>query len=476
MSTTVSPAAAAARRHLDGNFGGELIAQGDAGYEEARQVYNAMIDKRPALIVRCTSPADVARAIGFAREHDLLIAVRGGGHNGAGLGTCDDGLVIDLSPMRDVRVDPEARTVRVGGGCTWGEVDRATNEHGLATPSGIISTTGVGGLTLGGGLGHLTRSCGLTIDNLLEAEMVLANGEQVRVSADEHPDLYWAIRGGGGNFGVVTSFLFRLHKIDMVFGGPTFWPVESAEEVLSVYREFLPGAPRDLTGFFAFHTVPPAPPFPEEIHMRKVCGIVWCHTGGEDEAARDMKPLLDAVPEPLMHGVQSMPHPALQSAFDGLYPKGEQWFWRADFVKEIPDEAVREHARFGAAMPTIKSTMHLYPVDAAAHDPSPSDTAWSYRDATWATVYAGVDPDPAQVDTIQRWSVDYFEALHPYSAGGAYVNMMMDEGQDRVRASYRDNYDRLAQTKGRYDADNTFSVNQNIRPPEPPESPDPSSA
>jgi FAD/FMN-containing dehydrogenase len=473
MSTTVSPAAAA-RRELAGDFGGELIGQADAGYEDARKVYNAMIDRRPALIARCTSAGDVAKAIAFAREHDLLLAVRGGGHNGAGLGTCDDGLVIDLSPLTEVQVDPEARTVRVGGGCTWGEVDRATNEHGLATPSGIISTTGVGGLTLGGGLGHLTRKYGLTIDNLLEAEMVLASGELVRVNADEHPDLYWAIRGGGGNFGVVTSFQFRLHKVDTVFGGPTFWPVEATEEVLSVYREFLPAAPRELTGFFALHTVPPAPPFPEEIHLRKVCGIVWCHTGSEEEATAAMAPLLDAVPEPLMHGVHSMPHPGLQSAFDGLYPKGDQWYWRADFVKEIPDEAVREHARFGAEMPTMKSTMHLYPVDGAAHDLSSSDTAWSYRDARWGCVYAGVDPDPAQVDAIRKWTVDYFEALHPYSAGGAYVNMMMDEGQERVRASYRDNYDRLAQTKGRYDPDNTFRVNQNIQPPGSPESPEPS--
>ncbi len=470
MSTTVSPAAAA-RRDLAGGFGGELIGQDDPGYEEARQVYNAMIDKRPALIARCTSPADVAKAIAFAREHGLLLAVRGGGHNGAGLGSCDDGLVIDLSPLDEVQVDPEARTVTAGGGCTWAQVDQATNEHGLATPSGIISTTGVGGLTLGGGLGHLTRGCGLTIDNLLEAEMVLASGETVRVNAEEHPDLYWAIRGGGGNFGVVTLFKFRLHKIDTIFGGPTFWPVEAAEDVLSVYREFLPGAPRELGAFFAFHTVPPAPPFPEEIHLRKVCGIVWCHTSGDEaEATAAMAPLMDAVPEPLMHGVQAMPHPALQGAFDGLYPKGDQWYWRADFVKEIPDEAVREHARFGAEMPSMKSTMHLYPVDGAAHDVGSSDTAWSYRDAVWATVYAGVDPDPAEVDNIRSWSIDYFEALHPYSAGGAYVNMMMDEGQDRVRASYRDNYERLAQIKGRYDEDNTFSVNQNIRPPEPPES------
>jgi FAD/FMN-containing dehydrogenase len=462
MSATARPAQAA-RQELSG-FQGRLIGSDDADYEDARMVYNGMIDRRPGLIARCAYPDDVARAVAFAREHDLLLAVRGGGHNGAGLGTCDDGVVIDLSPLKDIEVDPQARTVRVGGGCTWGEVDSATNEHDLATPSGIISTTGVGGLTLGGGLGHLTRGYGLTIDNLLEVELVVASGDRVRASADENSDLFWAIRGGGGNFGVVTSFLFRLHEVGTVIGGPTFWPVEASAEVLSVYREFLPAAPRELNGFFAFHTVPPAPPFPEEIHLRKVCGVVWCYVGGEEDAARAMAPLLEAVPEPLLHGVQPMPHPALQSAFDDLYPPGDQWYWRADFVNEIPDEAVEMHARFGAEMPTMKSTMHMYPIDGAAHDVGPSDTAWSYRDATWGSVFAGVDPDPANADAIRRWSVDYFDALHPYSAGGAYVNMMMDEGRARVRASYRDNYDRLARVKAAYDPDNAFRVNQNIEP------------
>ena len=291
MSNVTSPASAA--RQEVASFEGRLIGPEDADYDEARKVYNAMIDKRPALIARCAGPDDVAKTVAFARDHDLLVAVRGGGHNGAGLGTCDDGVVIDLSPLKEVEVDPQARTVRVGGGCTWGEVDRATNEHGLATPSGIISTTGVGGLTLGGGLGHLTRKCGLAIDNLLEAELVLASGERVRASDEENPDLYWAIRGGGGNFGVVTSFLFRLHEVGTVIAGPTFWPVEAGAEVLSVYREFLPNAPRELNGFFAFATVPPGPPFPEEIHMRKVCGVVWCYVGGEEEAAKAMAPLLE---------------------------------------------------------------------------------------------------------------------------------------------------------------------------------------
>jgi len=454
----------AARRALAG-FEGRLIGAEDGDYDEARKVFNAMIDKRPALIARCAGPDDVARAIAFACDHDLPLAVRGGGHNGAGLGMCDDGVVIDLSLLREVEVDPHAQTVRVGGGCTWAEVDQATNAHGLATPSGIISTTGVGGLTLGGGLGHLTRKCGLAIDNLLAADMVLAGGKRVRASADEHPDLFWAIRGGGGNFGVVTAFEFRLHHVDTVIGGPTFWPVELGGEVLSAYRDFLPSAPRELNGFFAFHTVPPGPPFPEEIHLRKVCGVVWCYADADaDAAARAMAPLLDALPAPLMHGVQPMPHPTLQAAFDGLYPAGDQWYWRADFVTDIPDEAVALHARFGAEMPTMKSTMHLYPIDGAAHDPAPADTAWSYREARWGAVFAGVDPDPANVGAIRDWSVGYQEALHPYSAGGAYVNMMMDEGQDRVRASYRGNYDRLARVKATYDLENRFHVNQNIPP------------
>ena len=463
MSTVIT-AARAARRELSA-FDGRLVGPEDAGYDEARKVYNAMIDRRPAVIARCTSPADVAQVVGFARAHELPLAVRGGAHNGAGLGTVDDGVVLDLSPLRLVRVDPPARTVRVGGGCTWGDVDRATGEHGLATPSGIISSTGVGGLTLGGGLGHLTRRFGLAIDNLLEADVVLASGECVRASEDENADLFWAIRGGGGNFGVVTAFTFRLHEVGTVVAGPTLWPIEASAEVLSVYREFLPAAPRELNGFFAFLSVPPGPPFPEELHLRKVCGVVWCHAGGDEEAAAAaMAPMLEALPAPLLHGPQPMPHAMLQSAFDGVYPPGQQWYWRADFVNEIPDEAIAAHARFGPEMPTWQSTMHLYPIDGAAHDVASYDTAWSYRDAQFASVFAGVDPDPANAGAIRDWTVEYFDALHPYSAGGAYVNMMMDEGQDRVRASYRDNYEALARIKAIYDPDNLFRVNQNIRP------------
>ena len=452
-----------ARTEIQG-FKGQFTSPEDANYEEARAVYNAMIDRRPALIARAADPRDVAAVVSFAGAHDLLLAVRGGAHNGAGLGTVDDGIVLDLGGLKSIEVFPGSRTVRVGGGCTWGEVDAATGEHGLATPSGIISTTGVGGLTLGGGLGHLTRRYGLTIDNLLEADVVLASGESVRASATENPDLFWAIRGGGGNFGVVTSFLFRLHEVGTIVGGPTFWAVEDSAEVLRAYREFLPAAPRELNGFFAFASVPPAPPFPEELHLRKVCGVVWCYSGPTEDAAAAMAPLLEATPEPLLHGVGEMPLPALQGAFDPVYPAGDHWYWRADFVREIPDAAVDLHAKFGAEMPTWQSTMHLYPLDGAVHDVDASDTAWAYRDVNWGTVYAGVDNDPANAEKIKRWTVDYFEALHPYSAGGAYVNMMMDEGQERVRASYGPNYDRLARVKATYDPRNLFRVNQNIVP------------
>ncbi|MGI5452555.1 FAD-binding oxidoreductase [Streptomyces sp. CA-249302] len=461
MSSTI---AQAARRELT-DFNGELISPEDSGYEQARAVYNAMIDRRPALVARCADADAVARVIGFARAHDLPLAVRGGGHHGAGMGTVDGGVVADLWPLKAIRVDPEARTVRVGGGCVWGEVDRATNTYGLATPSGIVSTTGVGGIATGGGLGHLTRKCGLTIDNTLEADVVLADGRQVRAAADENTDLFWAIRGGGGNFGVVTSFLFRLHQIDTVVAGPTFWPVEVSADVLTAYRDFLPNAPRELNAFFLYGTVPPAPPFPEEIQLRKTAGVVWCYTGDDSAAAaREMAPLLDVLPEPMLHAAGPMPHPDLQAMFDGLYPPGHQWYWRADFVDEISDEAVQLHAKFGAEVPTVQSTMHLYPIDGAAHDVGPDDTPWGYRGATWSTVYAGVDPDPANAELIKRWAVDYSEALHPYSAGGAYVNMMMDEGQERVRASYSRNYDRLARIKADLDPENVFRLNQNIRP------------
>ena len=451
----------AARRELAA-FDGRITGPDDPGYAEARAVHNGMIDKRPAAIVTCATADEVARCIAFARAHDALIAVRGGGHNAGGLGIVDDGLVIDLAGMSDVKVDGD--TVHVGGGATWGQVDRATAEHGRVTPSGIISTTGVAGLTLGGGIGHLTRPFGLTIDNLVGADVVLADGSQLHASADEHPDLFWGLRGGGGNFGVVTEFQFRTHPLGpTVMAGPTFWPVEQTPEVMRFYREFMPAAPRELGGFFAEMIVPPVDMFPPELHLRKVCAVVWCIVGSEDDAARLLAPVHE-VGDVLLDGVAPVPHPALQSLFDALYPKGIQMYWRADFFDEIPDELIDKHLEFGQRLPTMQSGMHLYPIDGAAHDVGPGDTAFSYRDARYAEVIIGVDPDPANADMVRDWCVGYWDATHPYSAGGAYVNFMMEEGQERVRASYRDNYDRLARVKRRYDPDNVFRVNQNIQP------------
>ena len=442
---------------------GALIGPDNALYDESRKVYNAMIDKRPALIAQCADVADVIQAVNFARDNALTLAVRGGGHNGGGLGTCDDGLVIDLSLMNGVRVDPGAKTVRVEGGATWGKVDHAAHAYGLAVPSGIISTTGVGGLTLGGGLGHLTRKYGLTIDNLLEVDMVLADGSFVTANTHEHPDLFWAVRGGGGNFGVVTSFLFQGHPVATIIGGPTLWELEQTPEVMRWYRDFIVNAPEDLNGFFALMTVPPGPPFPEHLHLKKVCGVVWCYTGPSEEAEAVFKPIREFGP-PALYGVHDMPYPALQSAFDGLYPPGHQWYWRADFVNELSDEAISEHVKHAKTMPTMQCTMHLYPINGAAHRVGKDETAWSYRDATWGEVIVGVDPDPSNAGQVKDWCIDYWEAVHPYSAGGAYVNMMMDEGQERVRAAYRDNYTRLSQIKAKYDPNNLFHINQNIRP------------
>ena len=466
-TSTASTIGELAIQNLAGALRGALIRRGDPSYDEARAVYNAMIDKRPALIARCVDAADVVTAVNFARDNDLLVAIRGGGHNGPGLGTCDDGLVIDLSPMKGVRVDPARRTARVAGGATWGDVDHATHAFGLATPSGIISTTGVGGLTLGGGIGHLTRRCGLAIDNLLEADVVLADGRFVTASEAENADLFWALRGGGGNFGVVTSFLFRLHPIGTVYAGPMLWPLERAAEVLRWYREFLPQAPDELNGFFAFLAVPPAAPFPEELWNRTMCGVVWAYTGPLDQAASVFAPIRERFGPPALDWVGPIPHPALQSMFDGLYPPGDQWYWKADFVNDIPDEAIARHVEFAEQLPTWKSTMHLYPIDGAGGRVPKDATAWNYRDAKWGMVMVGVSSDPADNGPMTAWTRAYWAALHPYSAGGAYVNMMMDagdEGQERVRAAYGDHYERLTKIKAAYDPANLFRVNQNIRP------------
>jgi len=442
---------------------GQLLTPSDEGYEAARKVYNGMIDKRPGAIARCVNVADVIAAVRAARNQDVLVAIRGGGHNAGGLGICDGGLVIDLSLMRSVRVKPAARTVRAEGGCTGGDVDHATHAFGMATPTGTIATTGIAGLTLGGGIGHLSRPYGLTIDNLLAVDVVLADGSFVTADAKENSDLFWAVRGGGGNFGVVTSFLFRLQPVKMVNAGPTFWPLDQTPQVMKAYREFITRAPEDVSGFFAFLTVPPVPLFPADLHGKKMCAVIWCSTAAPEKADKITK-AMRSVGKPALDHVGPMPFPVLQSLFDPLYPPGLQWYWRADFFKEISDASIPVHQKYAEALPTGHSTMHMYPINGAVHRVGNTDTAFSYRDVLLAGVIVGVDPDPKNKEKITNWSKGYFDALHPHSAGGAYVNFMMEEGQDRVKASFRDNYDRLATIKKKYDPTNFFRVNQNIKP------------
>ena len=449
---------------LKERFRGTVIERGDAMYDEARALYNGMIDKHPRLIARCADVADVVMAVRFGAENDLLTAIRGGGHNGPGLGSCDDGLVIDLSALRSVRVDPSARTVRVEPGCTQGDVDHAAHAFGLAVPAGIVSTTGVAGLTLGGGHGYLTRRYGLTIDNLLEADVVLADGSFVTASQRKHEDLFWALRGGGGNFGVVTSFLFRAHPVSTVLAGPMFWATEDAAEVMRWYRDWLPNAPEEVCAFFGMKTVPPVPLFPEEIHNRHIGALIWCCSGPIEEAERVVAAARRELPKPIFDHLGPMPFPALQSLFDPLLPKGLQWYWKGDFVRELTDEAIDIHIEHGGNPPTGLSLMHLYPIDGAVRRVASDATAWSFRDVTWSMVIAGIDPDPSNAGAVTTWARAYWEALRPHTAGGAYVNFMMEEGQERVQATYGPNYDRLVEVKSKYDPMNLFRVNQNILP------------
>jgi FAD/FMN-containing dehydrogenase len=435
---------------------GPLTGPGDPDYARERAVYNAMIDRRPSAILRCSDAGDVMEAVDFVREHGLRSTVRGGGHSGAGLSVADDAVVMDLSPMRWAHVDPESRTAMVGGGCLLGDLDHAAHAFGLATPAGIQSTTGVGGLALGGGHGHLTRKYGLTSDNLLAADVVLADGRSVTADERENPDLFWALRGGGGNFGVVTSFTFRLHPVDTVGVAMTLWPVERTPDVLRWYRAFLPRATEDLSGFFAVLRVPAGPPFPEEIHGRTMCGVVWCWTGDPG----DLDDAVSAVREagtPAFHFMAPMPYPALQSMFDDLMPSGMQWYWRGAFFDRITDEAVDVHSRYASGIPTPLSTMHMYPVDGAAHRLEHDATAWDYRDAVWSCVVAGIDPDPANAEVVKGWCLDYWSALRPSSMGGGYVNFMgTGEGEEQVKNSYRDHYARLSAVKAEYDPDDMF--------------------
>jgi hypothetical protein len=450
---------------LQKSLRGRLMGPSDADYDAARALYNGMIDKRPRLIARCVDVADVITAVNFGRDQGLLIAIRGGGHNGPGLGSCDDGLVVDLSMMKSVRVDPATRTVRVDAGCTSGDVDHATHPFGLAVPFGIVSTTGVAGLTLGGGTGYLTRKYGLTIDNLLEADVVLPDGSFVTASESQHPDLFWGLRGGGGNFGVVTSFLFQAHPVSTVYAGPIFWEATHAKAVMRAYREFLPTAPEELGTFVGLKTVPPMDPFPNDFWGRRACAVISSYNGPVAEGEKAMARLLQSVPPPIFNWMSAMPFPAMQALFDPFFPKGLQWYWKGDFVKSLPDEAIDTHIAQAAKAPSALSLMHLYPIDGAVRRVSKDATAWSTRDATWSMVIAAIDSDPKRAEALKTWGRGYWKAVHPFNLEGAYINFMMDdEAAGRVEAAYGENYRRLAAVKAKYDPKNLFRVNQNILP------------
>jgi FAD/FMN-containing dehydrogenase len=455
---------AASIESLQDQVGGEVVLPDARGYDEARKVYNGMHDRRPRAVVQCADAADVIATVKTAHDAGLDLAVRGGGHSVPGFGTVDDGLVVDLSGMRNVEVDPAAGVARAGGGALWGDFDQATNAFGLSTTGGVISTTGVGGLTLGGGIGYLARKYGLSCDNLIAADVVTADGRLLRASEDENDDLFWALRGGGGNFGVATSLEFRLHPVGDIVGGPIFFELDAAADVMAFYRQYIAEAPEELGAFFMFQIAPPLPFIPEERHGDTLCGVVTCWSGPESDAAAVLKPLRDAGPVVAEH-VGSMPYPALNSAFDALLPPGLQHYWKADFVKELTDEAIPLHVEHGSQVPVVNSTVHLYPIDGAVQQVQPDETAFAYRDVSFACVIAGMWPDPADNEANTKWVRDYWSAIHPYSGtDGGYVNFMGEDDQDRVEANYGGNYGRLSKIKAKYDPDNLFHLNQNIQP------------
>jgi FAD/FMN-containing dehydrogenase len=442
---------------------GEVIAPEDADYEDARRVHNGMIDRRPAAVVRVMNAGDVMATVNYAREGGLDVAIRGGGHSGPGFGTCDGGVVVDFSRMRTVRVDPTAKTARADGGVTWGDFNAATHAFGLATTGGVISTTGIAGLTLGGGIGYLTRGCGLSLDNLVSADVVTADGQMLVASEDQNADLFWAIRGGGGNFGVCTSFEYQLHPVDDVYWGPMFYEIEETENVLRFYRDFIKNAPEEMGAFPAFQIAPPLPFIPEDRHGDTFAAIVACWSGPPEEGEERFRAFHE-VAEVKAELVGRVPYPAINAAFDGLFPKGIRQYWKGNFVKELSDGAIAAHVEHGPMAPTVSSTMHLYPIDGACHRVAPDATAFGHRDANFAMVVVSAWEDPADDSANVQWVRDYSAAMAPHSEAGGYINFMDSDDTTRVQENYGNNYARLVEVKGKYDPGNLFKVNQNIVP------------
>lgn len=442
---------------------GQVITPDDAEYDAARAVHNGMIDRKPAAVVRVSQVADVIASVNFARDNSLDLAIRGGGHSAPGFGTWDDALVIDFVNTRGVRVDPAKRTARSEAGATWADFNHATHAFGLATTGGIVGTTGIAGLTLGGGIGYLSRKYGLSCDNLISADVVTADGKFLTASDSENSDLFWALRGGGGNFGVVTSLEYRLHPVDMVHVGIVVYPLEHAETVSKFYRDHMASAPEELGTFLAFALGPPVPFLPEEWHGKPVAVVVGMWTGDQAEGPARWQPFLDVAPV-VGSMVGPMPYPALNQAFDALQPKGILSYWKADYLPELSDDAIAAHIRYGTTIPTVQTAVHLYSIDGAVQRVGQSETAFANRNMKFAPVIAAFWQEPADTDANIAWAREYAQALRPYSAPGGYINFMDGDDQGRVAENYGPNYQRLREVKAKYDPQNLFHVNQNITP------------
>ncbi|HEX5478517.1 MAG TPA: FAD-binding oxidoreductase [Dehalococcoidia bacterium] len=442
---------------------GQVITEDHADYDAARAVHNGMIDKRPLAVVRCADAGDVIATVKFARESGLPLSVRGGGHSAPGFGTNDGGVVADLSPMRWVRVDARNQTARAGGGTTWGDFNHATYPYGLATTGGVVSTTGIAGLTLGGGIGYLARKYGLSCDNLISADVVTADGRTLVASEQENADLFWAIRGGGGNFGVVTSFEYKMHPVRDITAGIFFFPLDRGADVLKFYAEYVHTAPRELGLFPAFQVAPPLPFIAEKDHGRTFAAIIACWAGAPEQAESVFAPIRDVAPI-VAEMVAPMPYFAINALFDALLPAGLQQYWKASYAVELNAGAIAAHLEHGAQSPTMNTAVHIYAINGAVHDVAPDATAFAYREANFATVIAGIWPDPADNERNIAWARGYYKALEPHSLSGGYVNFMGEDDGDKVRANYRQNYDRLVSIKREYDPENLFRMNQNINP------------
>jgi FAD/FMN-containing dehydrogenase len=433
---------------------GEFIRPGDEGYETSRKVFNAMIERRPALIVRCAGTSDVVHGVNFARENGLALSVKGGGHSIAGYAVCDGGLMLDLSAMKGIRVDPNRRVANAQPGLTLGEFDWETQSFGLATPLGIVSVTGIAGLTLGGGIGWLNGRYGLACDNLISADVVTADGRLLTASDSENQDLFWAIRGGSGNFGVVASFTYTLHSVDNVLAGPIIYPFANAGEVLGSYHEIASACPDDLSTAMLFTSAPDG--------TLVVAGVVcWC---GPVETGEDAVRPLRTFAQPMMDAVQPMPYRSLQSMFDGAFPPGRLHYWKAGFLKDLSEDAIDVLARFSAERPSPATAVGLQQIHGAAARVDRAATAFAHRDSQYDFLVLSQWEDPADTTRNIDWTKSFFEAMRPFLASGVYVNDLGQEGEERVKAAYGGNYDRLAKIKAKYDPDNVFRLNQNIVP------------